>query len=334
MITVALDGSGDYTSLQEAIEAVERNNEQSTREIQIKPGIYKEHVTVLKDDLTITGLTDDPSQVVISWGDYANDILPNGEKRGTFRTSTLLLIASHIHCKNLTVENTAGFGTEVGQAIAVYAEGEDLTFEHCRILGHQDTLFTGPLPFKEAKPGGFIGPTEHYPKVVGHQCYTDCYIEGEVDFIFGSAMAYFENCEIHSLNRNKEINGYVTAASTYAGEKYGYVFSHCRFTSDCPKHTVYLGRPWRIDAKTVLLHCELGEHIHPEGFFDWNKPESHDTVLYAEYQNYGPGADPEHRTRASYVTTLTDEEAKYYTKEQVLGCTPLHFDPHLNPWRD
>ena len=105
----------------------------------------------------------------------------------------------------MTISNTAGFGEKVGQAIAVYAEGDRISFESCRILGHQDTLFTGPLPYKEIEKGGFKGPTEFAERKVGRQLYSSCYIEGEVDFIFGSAAATFEGCELFSLDCGKEI---------------------------------------------------------------------------------------------------------------------------------
>ena len=210
-------------------------------------------------------------------------------------------------CRNMTIVNSSGFGSAVGQAVAVYAEGDCILFENCRILGHQDTLFTGPLPFKEIEKGGFRGPTEFAPRVPGRQLYRRCYIEGEVDFIFGSAHAAFEDCELFSLNCGNEINGYVTAASTYKEEKYGYIFKNCRFTSDCPPGTVYLGRPWRNYAKTILLNCELGAHINHAAFHDWGKTEAQETVLYGMYGCYGPGYDP--NGLAPFVNLLTSEEA-------------------------
>ncbi len=140
-----------------------------------------------------------------------------------------------------------------------------------------------------------------------------------MDFIFGSATAYFDHCEIYS-NYDKNIDniqGYATAASTPEGQEYGYVFADCRFTSDCPPQTVYLGRPWRNFAKTVLLRCYLGEHIHKEGWHNWNKTEAEETVYYAEYASEGPGAAPE--SRASWSYQLTKEEAEHFSVDKVLG---------------
>lgn len=310
MIIVAQDGTGEFDSIQEAIQSIRMLPET----IHVKRGIYHERIEIRSPFLTLEG--EDPEQTVIEYDYSAVMMLNDTEKRGTFRSYTMLVNADHFTCRNLTIANTSGFGTEVGQAIALYAEGDRITLDNCRLLGHQDTLFTGPLPKVEANTGGFKGPTEFAERRLCRQLYKNCYIEGEVDFIFGSAAAYFENCELHSLNRNMEINGYVTAASTYEEQEYGYVFNNCRLTSDCPANTVYLGRPWRNFAKTVFLNCELGAHIREEGFCDWNKPDSHDTIFYAEYHCSGPGYTPD--KRASFVRQLTDREAAQYTVENVL----------------
>ena len=244
-------------------------------------------------------------------------IMPDGSKRGTFRSYTFFVYADNFTASNLTFENAAGFGDEFGQAIAVYAEGDNITFRNCKILGHQDTLFTGPLPMKEKQPGGFTGPTIDGIRRVVHQLYEDCYIAGEIDFIFGSATAYFKNCTLFALNRNQEINAFYTAPSTYEGQAFGYVFDSCTFTGNCPPKSVALSRPWRIYAKTVLLNCNYSDQIIDEGFTDWNKPESHETVYYAEYNGHGEGFKPE--KRAAYVHQLNESEAALYTLENVMN---------------
>lgn len=311
MIIVAKDGSGQFDSIQEAIDSIQMLPET----IHIKEGIYHERVEIRCPFLTLEGEGSD--KTIIEHNYYAMMPYTEQEKRGTFRSYTMLIIADHFTAKNLTVANTAGSGKEISQAIAVYNEGDFNQFLDCRILGHQDTLFTGPLPLEPARPGGFTGPTEFAKRVAGHQLYQNCYIEGDVDFIFGSAFAYFDHCTIHSTDRDGDVKGYVTAASTYKDNEYGYVFHQCRFTGDCPPKSVYLGRPWRIYAKTVLIECELGAHIKEEGFFDWGKPESHETVLYAEYNCSGPGYTP--NLRADYVKQLSKEEAQKYTRKNVIG---------------
>ncbi|MBQ2824027.1 MAG: pectin methylesterase [Oscillospiraceae bacterium] len=273
MITVSPDGRGDFTSVNEAVRHASPDDV-----IYIKNGVYRERVEILTEWLTLIG--EDKHRTVIEYGLYAKIPCEDGGKLGTFRSYTMLVNTDNFICKNITVANTAGFGADVGQAVAVYAEGDNLTFENCRFLGHQDTLFTGPLPFKEVEKGGFKGPTEFAQRKTGRHFYRRCYIEGEVDFIFGCAAAYFEECELFSLDCGKEINGYVTAASTYKGEKYGYIFNRCRFTGNCPEGTVYLGRPWRDHAQTVLIDCEIGSHINSELFHDRNKTNARDTVFY------------------------------------------------------
>lgn len=311
MITVALDGSGDFTSIQAAIDSIKNGHET----VFIKSGTYQERVEITADGITLIG--ESAENTIITEQYYALMKMEDGTKRGTFRSYTFFVHANDFSAYNLTFENSAGFGKDVGQAVAVYAEGDRILFKNCSMLGHQDTLFTGPLPFKEVQPGGFTGPTEYAPRIPGHQLYEDCYICGEVDFIFGSATAYFKNCILYALDRNEEINSYYTAPSTYEDQQYGYVFESCHFTGNCPKHTVMLSRPWRIHAKTVLLNCTLEDQIAPVGFHDWNKPESHETCYYAEYNCSGAGANTD--KRPDYVHQLTDEEAAQYTKANVIG---------------
>ena len=234
----------------------------------------------------------------------------------------MLIDADHVQLYSLTVENTAGAGPTVGQAIALYADGDALAFDHIRLCGWQDTLFTGPLPPKEIEKNGFMGPKQYALRRNGRQYYHRCFIEGDIDFIFGSATAYFEDCTIYQKDRAKLSvpapfpRSFATAASTPKGQAYGYVFDHCRFLSDCPPASCYLGRPWRNFAQVVILYSYLGPHIHPAGFDSWNKPDAEANVHFLEYQNIGPGA--RRAGRASFVRELTDEEAAAYTRERVV----------------
>lgn len=308
MITVSKDGRSDFASVSEAVK-----NASSGDTIFIKNGIYHEQTEITVPDITLIG--EDRNETVIEYDLYANMPLDGG-KRGTFRSYTMLVFTHDFTCKNLTVQNSSGFGNKVGQAIAVYAEGDRIMFENCRMLGHQDTLFTGPLPLKEVKPGGFVGPTEFAERKKVRQLYIGCYIEGEVDFIFGSAAALFDNCELFSLDRGEEINGYVCAPSTYQNQKYGYIFNNCRFTGNCPPRTVYLGRPWRNYAKSVLLNCEIGAHIRDEGFHDWNKPEARENAFFALYNCRGDGYVPDKLD--PFVRVLSEDEAKTYSPESYM----------------
>lgn len=290
--------------------------------IHIGNGIYWEKLEISRPKVTLQG---EGRYTVLVYSQGAFEEMPDGEKRGTFRTASVRIDAPDFTARQITFQNDAGYGHTVGQALALYVDGDRCYFEDCWLLGSQDTLFTAPLPLKEAKPGGFRGPGEFKPRTMGRHLFKNCFIQGDVDFIFGSATAWFEGCEIYSkMPEDREppkdpnevpVYGYVTAASTFEEVPYGYVFHACRLTSDCPPHTVYLGRPWREFAKTVFLQCELGEHIHPLGWKDWNKP--HESFFYAEYDSTGPGAAPDQR--ADFSRQLTADEAAEYTMEKVLG---------------
>lgn len=312
---VSKSGDRDFTEIAMALEAAKRFGD-SEVVIHIAPGIYEERIVVAQDNVSLVGI--DAKSTIITFGNFAFDTMKDGDQRGTFRTSSVFIDADYFYACNLSFVNSAGQGEEVGQALAVYADGDHLIFEDCIFDGHQDTLFAAPLPKKELKPGGFKGPKEFAPRKQGRHLYKKCYIAGNIDFIFGGATAFFEECEIFMKNRDGDIKGYVTAASTFEEVRYGFVFDKCRFTSDCPAQSAYLGRPWRNHAKTVILRSEIGEHIKKEGWHDWDKEEAHETIFFAEYQNYGEGAATSDE-RADFVKFLSDQEAMEYTREQVLG---------------
>lgn len=326
-IRVSPDHNG-FPTISDALRSIPRDTAAPVT-IEVSPGIYREKLTIDRPFVTLIGLGKESSDTILTYGDYALDSMEDGQKRGTFRSYSVFIDTHDVTLKHLTIENSSGDSKSHGQAIALYADGDRLILDDCRLLGHQDTLFTGPLPPKELIPGGFAGPKQFSPRTNGRHYYKDCFICGDIDFIFGSASAYFENCTLHSLRRSLDsasengIQGYVTAASTPEGQEYGYVFSHCRFTTDCcPKASVYLGRPWRDYAKTVLLHCELGEHIHPAGFHNWNKAHAEDTVFYGEYQSVLLGEtlrSPE--PRASFCRSLDALQAKHFSRENVLSGT-------------
>lgn len=319
----------DFKTIAEAIKSVPVNNTEMAT-IFIRKGTYHEKLIIDRPFITLEG--EDLDETIITYDDYALMIMEDGTKRGTFRTPTVFINTHDITSKNITFRNEAGFGCKVGQALALYVDGDHIIFDHCKLLGSQDTLFTAPLPPTPKEPGGFTGPKEFAPRINGRHYYHDCYIRGDVDFIFGSGTAYFQDCEIFSQKNDdlppasdiseQKTYGYVTAASTPKDQEYGYVFEHCRLTSDCPKKSVYLGRPWRNYAKTIFLNCELGEHIKDEGWHDWNKEDAHNTILYAEYNSYGPGAKAiSEGKRAPFSKQLTKQEALVYTKENVLQGT-------------
>lgn len=328
MITLTVSPSSSnkdcFPSLTQALESLPSDDSEPVS-IFIEPGIYYEKVCVLRSHITIMG--EHAESTIITYDDYANAPMPDGSKRGTFRSYTMFLDGRDITLSRLTIRNSSSPRSKAGQAIALYADGDRIVVSDCRLESYQDTLFTGPLPPAPFQPGGFTGPKEFAPRIPGRQFYKNCYICGDIDFIFGSATAYFENCEIASVfseslscdeNQPPPVYGYITAASTPENQPYGYVFFGCRLTGTCPLESVYLGRPWRSFAKTVFLCCSLGEHIKPEGFHDWNKTDARETVFYGEYQNTGAGAGGR---RASFVKELTEAEASFFSKEAVLSGT-------------
>lgn len=231
---------------------------------------------------------------IFSGGHYAREMIGE-EKRGTFRSYTLLVDGDNICFKNCVFENTAGRGEDVGQAIALYLDGDGICLEGCVLKGHQDTLFLAPLPDKEIIPGGFTGPKQFTERKRRVFHFKNCIIEGGVDFIFGGATAYFDSCEFVNVEE-----GYVFAPSTPADVEVGFVCKDCRFTAkECVADgSCYIGRPWRNHGYIKIEGCYLGAHINAAGFDDWGKTEAHETVRFYETGSFGPGAEG---TRPNYV---------------------------------
>ena len=280
-LVVSRDGTGDFRTLQEAVESA-RAFMDYTVTIYVKNGVYKEKVIVPSWVENIDIIGEDRDKTIITYDDHANI-----NKMGTFRTYTVKVEGSDITFKNLTIENNAA---QLGQAVALHTEGDRLKFINCRILGNQDTIYTG------AKF------TRLY--------FKDCYIDGTTDFIFGPSTALFENCMIHSKR-----NSYVTAASTPKEAKYGYVFKHCKLTAEPGVDKVYLGRPWRPYAYTLFIECELGKHIVSAGWHNWGKQSNEETARYMEYKNTGEGANTSERV--AWSKQLTKKEAEEVTVDAI-----------------
>lgn len=285
-ITVALDGSGNFMTIQAAVDAA-RSFPDKRVTIHVKNGIYREKVVVPSVNTKLSIIGEDAAKTIITWDDYFGKI--NRGRNSTFYTYTLLVIADDFYAENLTIENSAG---PVGQALALFVKGDRCVFRNCRLLGNQDTLYTDGLNSR--------------------QYFDGCYIEGTTDFIFGPATALFNNCTVHSKR-----DSYITAASTPEGKPFGYVFMNCKITAAPEAKKVYLGRPWRDYAKTVFIGCELGAHIVPEGWSNWSGTGRDKTAYYAEYNNRGAGADISRRVPWSHQ--LTKKEAKKYTIKNILS---------------
>ena len=292
---VAADGTGNFKTVQEAINAVPQTTRfDNPAIIHIKPGIYRELVYVQHEKRFVHLVGEDPEKTVLTYNLNANMIGPDGKPIGTFRTPSTFIDADDFTVENLTFENSAG---PVGQALAIRLEGDRLVFRNCRFLGWQDTVLVNR----------------------GRQYFENCYISGHVDFIFGAASAWFENCHIHILR-----DGYITAASTPPQQAFGFVFSHCKITAESSVLRTYLGRPWRPYASTIFLNTEMSEVVRPEGWNNWNQPDRETTSRYAEFGSSGPGAKPNERVK--WARRLTEAEAKSITIDRVLAGTD-HWNP-------
>lgn len=323
--------SAAFPGIQSAVDTAARFGGHAV--IRIAAGVYREKLVVEAPGITLIG--ENPATTIIRHGDAAFDEMPDGGLRGTFRSQTALLGADDFTAIDLTFENDAGPGAKVGQAIAAYVDGDRMIFRNCRFIGHQDTLFCGSLPEREMQPGGFTGPREHAPRINGRQYFEQCFISGDIDFIFGSATAFFERCEIQSRNpaaaseADDIQNGYITAASTPKDRAHGFVFRDCVLTAEqrfdektaslvplVTPASAYLGRPWRDDAKTVFVRCRMGTHIHPDGWCDWNGRGESGTVTYAEC---GSETRDPLAQRITWATVLPVEEGGSYAPQTVLG---------------
>lgn len=288
-ITVAQDGSGDFTTVQAAINSIPKKNTRPVAVI-IKKGTYKEKILVDSLQQFISLFGEDQLNTVLTYDDHTGKIAPNGDTINTRTSWSFKIKADHFTARDITFRNDAGF--TAGQAVAVESNGDKAIFINCRFIGNQDVLFTNSERSR--------------------QYYENCDIEGTTDFIFGSATVWFQKCHIYSKK-----NSHVTAASTPKEKEFGYVFNSCDLAGDTSLHNVSLGRPWRPYAAVAYLHCYIGRHIKTEGWSVWNNNENHLTSRYAEFANFGPGAGLEGRVK--WARQLTGEEVKKYNLVNVLS---------------
>lgn len=291
---VSADGSGTHTTIQAAIAAAPDHGTKPFV-ILVKPGTYHGQFIVPREKRFIRIVGEETRRTVLTYGLNVNETDASTEPR--YKGTGFVVLADDFSAQNLTFENTSG---DHGQALALRVDGDRCVFQQCRLLGWQDTLMLNN----------------------GRDYFADCYIEGRVDFIYGSATAVFDACEIHSKN-----GGHITAASTPEDHRFGFIFRKCRLTGDptpwqpgkaaAKVPFADLGRPWRPHAQVAFLHCELGDHIKPEGWNNWGKPENEKTARYAEYQSTGPGANV--AGRVPWSRQLTDAEAAAYTIANILG---------------
>lgn len=295
-LRVAAEGPADFRTIGEALAAAEGSGGRAPEgraTIAVGPGVYFEKLVVTQPDVTIVGAG--PDATIVRFNDCAMHPLPSGEPMRTFNSAILYVGAPGFSAENLRVENCAGDGRVVGQAVALYVDADRAAFRGCKFLARQDTVCLGPLPSNPlpkglnpthpvhvAAPGDERSPFRIY--------FADCCIEGDIDFIFGSAAAVFERCEILSLDRGEPVNGYVAAPSTLPGQRHGFVFLNCSLKGRCADSSVFLGRPWRPSAKAAFIGCEIGAHIAGAGWDNWDNPANEGSAEFCEFGNFGPGS--------------------------------------------
>ncbi|XVE56066.1 hypothetical protein DITRI_Ditri03aG0207200 [Diplodiscus trichospermus] len=288
LISVDQSGKGDYRTIQEAIDAVPSNNNELVY-ILVKPGIYKEKIVVPVDKPFITISGSNANGTIITWND-GGDI---------FESPTFTVLASDFVGRYLTIQNTLGPGAK---AVALRVSGDRAAFYGCRILSHQDTLLDD----------------------TGRHYYSNCYIEGAVDFICGNAASLFERCHLHTLS---EGDAAITAQRRESpSEETGFTFLGCKITG---VRTAVLGRPWGAYSRVVFALTYMSNVILPQGWDDWGDSSKQSTVFYGEYKCYGPGANT--KRRVEWSQKLTNKEAELFLTKDMIGgkswirSTPKHF---------
>ena len=283
VFTVAKDGTGDYYTIQDAIDAM-RVYPLAPITLYIRNGTYHEKIEVPAINTDISFIGENVDSTIIVFDDYSGK-----GKHTTFTSYTAKISGNRFRAANISFVNSAG---PVGQALALFVDADKAVFSNCKFLGYQDTIFSG-------------GETSR-------QLFDHCFIEGTTDFIFGPGTAVFSQCTIRAKS-----NSFITAASTSKGRKYGFVFLNCTITADPAVSKLSLGRPWRSNARTVFVKCSLPQAITATGWDNWGNPENEKTVYYAEYKNTGTGAAINGRVKWS--KQLTDKEAQMYTPAQIFG---------------
>ncbi len=306
-LTVAKDGSGNYTTVQAAIDAAPTNGT-SAYTIFIKNGTYKEKITVASNKTFITLIGESVANVILTYDDYSGKPMPGGGTFGTSNSASTTINATDFTAINITFENTTG---ESPQALAINVNNDRCAFKNCRFLGGQDTLLANNAGKK--------------------QYYKQCYIDGTVDFIFGNATAVFDDCTIYPKTRESGTgNSYITAANTPSGQTYGYVFRNCTINMNRGVTQYFLGRPWQnstgsavpfSENKVVFLNTTMsGSVVNSLGWSIWDAGTQTNLITFAEYQSVTTsGTAVDVSSRVAWSKQLTAGEAAVYTNANLFG---------------
>jgi polygalacturonase len=296
---VAADGTGDYYSIQRAIDVAPANG----AVISVAPGTYREVLTIRKPNIVLQGPYEDATKTVVVADRSA------GTAGSTLQSATVNVLADDFLAENISFANDYNRTHEQlpqgSQAVALLVRADRGIFANVRILGNQDTLYAGSAEC-----------AADHSCPAARQYFERCFIEGNVDFIFGDAKAVFHRCIIRSTPHSV---GFITAQSkSSAAQDSGFVFQDCRILAAPGVDNVYLGRPWRAYAKVIYLNTWMGAQILPVGWREWHPGETDylPTAYYAEYHSSGPGADL--AQRQSRAIQLTREQAQVFAPKEFL----------------
>lgn len=338
-VTVALDGSGQFRTVQDAIDSAPNGS----LRINIKPGTYRALIHVTANGIELHGLGHQPQDTVLVYDNSASTPGPDGRNLGTGRSGTITVSGDDFTAENLTIANdweTHHTRTQEGsQAVALHITGDRGVFRHVRLLGFQDTLYADSkfCHNPPATPGALPPSPGTSPCYAARQYYSDCYIEGHVDFIFGDARAVFNHCEIHTLPHAMDT---ITAQSRLRpSELSGYIFRDCTITADLgnpnspgypdtvvPGHSgppdILLGRPWRDYSTVIWINTRINAPLDLAAWQEWNGRLK--TATYAEYNSTGQSGDLTKRIAPSKQLTPTD--LPQYSTKSWLG-PPDNWNP-------
>ncbi|GAB2219231.1 hypothetical protein Droror1_Dr00006864 [Drosera rotundifolia] len=292
MLTVATDGSGNFSSIMDAVDFAPNNSDHRTI-IYITQGVYQENVEIpaYKTNIVMLG---DGSDVTIITGNRSA-----GDQWSTFRSATVAVSGEGFLARDLTFENSAG--PQKGQAVALRINADHAAVYRCTITGYQDTLYTHSF----------------------RQFYRECEILGTIDFIFGNAAVIFQASNIVSRIPLLGQFTVVTAQSrTSSDENTGISIQNCTFlaTDDLYASNVssFLGRPWRDYSRVVIIESYIDDFIDQAGWHKWSGDEGLDSLYYGEYANYGPGSDTDSRVDWPGYHVMDYDDASNFTVTQFI----------------
>jgi pectinesterase len=300
ILRIATDGSAPFHTPQQALAQLDADEKESVV-LELAAGVYQGPLVIAARKQPLRMIGESAESTIITWDRNVNDPRPDGADH--FNPGVKIL-CNDFSATNITFRNTSG---DHGQALALRSDADRVRFRNCRFEGWQDTLMVNK----------------------GRHDFVDCFIEGRVDFIYGDATAFFDRCHIHSKN-----GGYITAASTPQQQPYGFVFKNCKLTGDSIPWknpdvsqqsksrsfpNTYFGRPWRPNASVGFLFCQTGPHILPEGWHNWNKPDSEKTARYYEYRS--PSQAKHNVNRVAWSKQIPLDEALAITPRKVLAGT-------------